>query len=164
MVRALAIVGALTMASCGTPSPDGPIAMSNEESTVCGTLPKFSDAALGVNLPTGLPADLRIDSVEALNPQGLAIAESYLMPVADGYRLLLDTFPPVDQFPDAWKTATRALGQSLPEGSAVDLVVEVLAQGTGGSLDGVRITYTVDGKQYRVDTHMGLELKSSGCD
>ena len=164
MVVALIIVSVTTMASCGTPSPNGPVTMSDEESTVCGTLPKFSDAALGVNLPTGLSPDLRIDSVEALNPQGLSITGSYLMPVADDYRLLLDTFPPVDQFPDEWKAATEAIGQPLPEGSSVDLVVEVHAEGSSGTLDGVRFIYTVDGKQYRADTHMGLNLDSSGCD
>lgn len=160
----LAAAGVLAVAGCAPAAGDGgPLHLSGEPATVCAPLPDYAEAAFGVNLPNGLPADLVIDAVDPVDAEHVVIGGVYLMPVTEEYRLMLDAFPPTDQFPDAWRDAVPALGEELPGGPAVDLVIEVVADGPAGSLDGIAITYSTGGRTYVERASLALELTQGGC-
>lgn len=165
-MAALVLLEAATVAGCATqaPSADGPLKMPEELGVVCAPLPDYEDVALGVNLPTDLPSGLVIKGVEPVAPQDVTIVGVYLMPVSEDSRLLLDHFPPTSQFPGAWPSAFEAIGAEVPTDTAVDLVVEARATGAEASLDGLRIMYSVDGASFVAESHVGLDLRSSGCD
>lgn len=151
----------LLAASCAPDPSDGPLQLPAETSTVCTAVPQYRHAALGVNLPDDLPPGLTIEAVEPVAPDGLSVAGLYLMPVSPTLRLMLDAFPPTEQFPDAWPDAVDAVGTVVPVGTTVDLVVEVSASGSEGALDGLLIRYSVDGVRYTAQSHLGLRVGSA---
>lgn len=153
---------AALLVACASTSSNGPIAFATDESRVCGPLPEFRDAALGVNLPDDLPTGIVIDSVEPLNAKGVEVEGYYLMPMS-GQRLLLDKFPPEEQFPDAWLQAVEAMGATVDTSRPQDLVVHVLADQNGGTLDGITITYSVAGSKYTANSLLGLTLTTKTC-
>ena len=158
----VSMASAALLAGCAGTSSHGPLAFATDESRVCGPLPDFRDAALGINVPDDLPTGIVIDSVELLNAKGIAAQGSYLMPMP-GQRLLLDKFPPEEQFPDEWLHAVGAVGATVDPSRREDLVVHVVANKNGGTIDGVTITYSVAGRQYTADSLLGLTLTTDVC-
>lgn len=161
----VAVVLVLT-ASCSAVSDDGPLQLGSagDSSRACGPLPKYTTAAFGVNLPTNLPEGIVIDKVDLVEPHDITVDSSYLMPVGDGYRLLLDNFPPTEQFPDAWPKAVDAIGATVATDTTVDLVIEVSTPATAeqASFDAVLVEYSVDGRSYRTQNSSGLLLSLGG--
>jgi hypothetical protein len=157
--RALAAAAVLclgALSGCAV-SSDGPIRFSSEHWTTCGPLPQMKDAAFGVYLDN-LPSDTVIQDVTAVEPEGLRIVDTYLMPVSAEYSLLLDTFPPTGQFPNRWKKAVTTDGHDVPKG-VVNLVVHLAVDGDTASMKAVDIDYTVNGARYAARSNVSLELK-----
>jgi hypothetical protein len=162
----LTLVASTTLlnACTSTPRSDGPIVFSTEESRVCGPLPAFSNAALGINLPDNLPEGVVIESIEPLGTTGVTVGDSFLMPAADNARLLLDSFPPTNQTPKSWQRAIPAIGSALPTGTAYDLVIEIEASKSGGGFDGVRVGYSFGGESFETTSHLGITLSTMPCE
>src|SRR5690606_38797175 len=157
---ALLAAGCLVLAGCSAP---GPLTFSADENRVCAPVDRYPHVALGVSLPDDLPGEIEIESVEIINPVDVIVGELSLMPVRSRTRLLMDAYPPVAQFPDAWPHATSALGGRLVPGETQDLVIEITAGAEGGSLDGERIIYRYAGARYEAVVNMGLTLSTTPC-
>jgi hypothetical protein len=143
-------------------SADGPINLGTDVSRVCNPLPEFRNAAFGVILPDDLPKGIRIDSVTLLNAKDIELRGLYLMPMSDE-RLMLDRFPPVAQFPEAWPLAIEAMGTTVDTSRPQDLVLNVVASPSGGRFDGFTVFYTFSGSRYRADSLFGLTLSAEPC-
>jgi hypothetical protein len=148
---------------CSGPSSDGPLQFSGSGDTVCAPTPKYKDAALGVLLPGDLTSNITIDSIVLVDAKNVVLGETSLMSVTTGPRLLLNQYPPTEQFPTDWPNAEPAIGTVIEPKTAHDLVLEVKSKGTNpGRLSGVVITYTSGGRQYVARTHLSLKLSKSG--
>ncbi|MFM6981232.1 MAG: hypothetical protein ACKOWP_00445 [Microbacteriaceae bacterium] len=160
----LIVVSVVTvqLTSCTAANTDGPLQFTSDQSLVCGPLPEFGEAALGVNLPNGLPEGIVIDSISVLNSQGLISQGAYLMPMTD-LRLMLDKFPPTEQFPDEWPQATIAEGTMLDVSQPQDIVIHIVSHENGGTLEGVQVDYSVNGIHYSSHIMMGLKLTPDNC-
>ena len=164
---ALCLVTCATLASCDLPA-DGPIRGWADVSRTCfppESVPDFRHSALGFPLPEDLPPGVRIETVELVNPDGITIGTSSLIPVyqdAEGVWLTLglEPFPPTENFPAEWEQAVPAIGDPVPTDAPKTLVVELrLDDGRDrGSVDGVRITYTVNGRHYQAVSTAGAGL------
>ncbi len=163
MLALVALASTTLLSGCTGPRTDGPISFTAEASRVCGPLPAFSDAALGINLPDHLPAGIVIKSVEPTGVAGVDIGDIYLMPAADPARLLLDVFPPMEETPNSWKHAVPAIGAVLPTDTSYDLVIEVKANGAGGGFDSTRIRYSLGGEDFETTSYLGVTLSPISC-
>lgn len=155
------VIGAI-LSGCVATNTDGPINLGTDVSRVCNPLPEFRNAAFGVILSANLPDGIRIESVTLLNAKDIDLKGLYLMPMSEE-RLMLDRFPPVAQFPDAWPLAIDATGTTLDTSSPQDLVLNVVASPSGGKFDGFTVFYTHDGSRYRADSLFGLTLSAEPC-
>lgn len=163
----LCLVTSASLASCRLPA-DGPIRGWEDVSRYCfppESVPDFRHSALGVPLPEDLPPGVRIETVELVNPDGITIGTSSLIPVhqdAEGVWLTLglEPFPPTANFPAEWEQAVPAIGEPVQTDTPKALVVELrLDDGRDrGSVDGVRITYTVNGRTYLAVFNVGAGL------
>ena len=155
------VVGAI-LSGCVATSADGPLNLGTDVSRACNPLPEYRNAAFGVILPANLPDGIRIESVTLLNAKDIDLRGLYLMPMTDE-RLMLDRFPPIAQFPDAWPLAIDAIGTTLNTSSPQDLVLNVVAAPSGGKFDGLTVFYTYDGSRYRANSLFGLTLSAEPC-
>jgi hypothetical protein len=159
----LMISFAVLVSSCTSAENSGPLDFGSEKSTVCGPLPDFGEAALGVNLPNGLPRGVTLETVSLINARGVEFQGAYLMPM-QGFRLMLDKFPPTSQFPYEWAQAIEAEGAVVRSNGPYDIVVHVISEEAGGTLDGIRIEYSFEGVRYSDDSMLGLRLSRTGCE
>lgn len=110
------------------------------------------------------PDAITIESVQPVRPTGLKVLESYVMPVTPELRLMLDKFPPTDQFPDAWLEAKPAGAFTVPTSGSFDLITEVEATGEGDAvLDGLSVVYTVGDRTYEATTHLSSRIVDGTC-
>lgn len=149
-------------------SRNGPIRGWEDVSRYCvppESVPDFRHSALGVPLPEDRPPSLTIDTVELVNPDGITMGTPYLIPVhqnPDGeYTTLgLEPFPPTENLPQEWEQAAPAIGDPVPTDTPQTVAVELrLDDGRDrGSVDGVRITYTVNRRHYQAVFNVGAGL------
>lgn len=159
------MVGATLLCSCSSRSDDGPLSFGAESGVACGTLPRFAEAAFGINIPSDISDELIIEGAVARGAKGVTIEGLYLMPVSAEYRLLLEQYPPTEQFGREWASAIDAVGATVRQGEVVDLVVHVTTEGQmGGEFASLEILYSSPEGEFVTHYPIGLNLSRTGCD
>ncbi|MBH0115265.1 hypothetical protein I6E52_00210 [Salinibacterium sp. NG253] len=156
---------AVAVAGCAGPSDDGPLRFGADEDRVCAPVDQYPHIALGTQFDLDGDDPITITSVDAIDPLAVTLVSVSVMPVdSPSLRLLLDHYPPVEQFPDNWPDAVPAIGYTVTPGDIVDLVAEVKSTNqSAGSLEGLMFHYTVLGREYMARTHLGLDLTAGLC-
>lgn len=153
------MLAAATLATL--PGCAGPLAaLADGGGTVCMTGASDVSVALATPLDIEGDATIRVTEVEAIDADGLSIANPLLVRVDRDDRLTTADYPPTEYYGSAWAEATPIADGEVEPGVPTDLVVEVRATNPdGGSLEGLRIRYEQEGWGFETRTSIRLEVE-----
>lgn len=136
------IVLAVGLASCAT---EAPVALGGGYESCIQTDAEM--ATFGDVLRTSPGASVVMDSVQLVDPEGLELRESYLVPIENRTSLGTDAYPPDPQF---WDRRIAVRGSEI--GPATDTTVMFAVATVGGGdvhrSTGYTARYWLDGRLY----------------
>ncbi|MBB1254570.1 hypothetical protein [Streptomyces alkaliterrae] len=168
------LAAAVTLAAasgCTAGTGDGPLSAGESHSTVCVGYTKEMIFTLGlVSLTNEGRHDIVITDAELIEPTNLELVGAVALPeptggavgigADDGWPPNHHTNPKVGSPADLafWAKRQAIPGATVKAGNDDRLAIGVKAGGRG-SMNGVRLTYTADGKRYQADTTAKLKVR-----
>lgn len=146
---------------------NGPLVAGGDASEVCMVQPARGAAATGGVVSNEGNGPAILEDIALVEANDLKLLGRYIFPMdgKDDFVLGAGSTEPDDPQQNAiWTTAQRPGAYQLPSGATASLVVAVDNTTAGhGTAEAIRVTYSVDGKQYTVDTTTTIELAETSC-
>ena len=143
---------------------DGPVSLHGDSGEICMPSNGPGQYALRMdvlNNTSSEPATIR--SVSLVAPEGVELADAYVMGITDMTLVGVQAWPPSLSVQDpTWKARVPAPGATVPAGArnTTNLVLHlVTAPGGTGTLAAHRVSYEAGGRPYRTQTTMGVVIR-----
>lgn len=170
-------VAALTLvvvaAGCSGPetpiSGEGPLKIGGDSGALCTPVGDHREATIAFDLLSTRSERVTIEGIALLEPVGMRLVSSELMPVRHDMALgVWPQYPPVDGLGDgvSWDERTDAVGATLrPDDPVMNLVLRAELTGPSARVEAVEITYVAQDRSYRERTTTSIELvRGPRCD
>jgi hypothetical protein len=163
----LGAVAITAVAACSENRSEGAaLNLGYDSGTVCVPATDSDDVVFGDTLlRQEVDARVTISDVSLVNPDGMAIRDTYLVQIGPGealvgFRLASDEA----QMPAKWSERVPAEGAVLEPGSEWNLVLVIDSPANvTASADAARVRYRHDGEEFTQDTVTGM-MTAVSCD
>lgn len=156
----------LVLTACAGLDVDGPLT-GGSGSSLCMVQPDQGHATVGDVVRNGGDGTIVLKDLALVGAENLDLVDTFVIPMdgTDEYVLGAGSTEPEDPLAEAaWAAAVRPDSFELPAGAQANVVVAVRTViEAPGTAEGIRVTYSLDGRQYTSHTPMTIELSATSC-